>query len=78
MKIKALYFAIAALALMLPSCVTKPLKECRDESTKLNNDLQDRIKYIEAIEQKSGADIRSLPTLQTHKKKHDSRQAATA
>jgi addiction module HigA family antidote len=33
---------------------------------------------LRLAEQKSGADIRSLPTLQTHKKKHDSRQAATA
>lgn len=60
MKIKVLYFAVTTLVLIIPSCVTKSLKECRDESTKLNNDLQDRIKYIEAIEQKSGADIARL------------------
>ena len=33
---------------------------------------------LRLAEQKSGADIRSLPTLQMLKKKHDSRQAATA
>ena len=33
---------------------------------------------LRLAEQKSGTDIRSLPTLQMHMKKHDSRQAATA